>query len=98
MTSSEIAISGDSIVVKSSDVISTSAGGESVALGLLTGKYYHFDEVGSKIWALLDDRTQVNQICGTLLSLYDIDEATCMTETLNFLQDLRGKSIVTIEP
>ena len=53
-------ITTDSIVVASPDQVSSDLAGEIVMLNLASGTYYGLDEVGARIWNLVQQPTPVS--------------------------------------
>lgn len=55
---------------------------------------YALDEVGSRIWALLEPGRSLDQLCDLLLTEYDIDRATLRADLLEFVGQLEGLGAV----
>jgi hypothetical protein len=49
------------------------------------GKYFAVSSVGADIWNMLESPMSMDSIVARLMERYDIDEATCRTETTDFL-------------
>ena len=62
-----------STVVAVKDQVSSDLGGEVAILDLTGGVYYGLDEVGSRIWELIQEPIVVNQIQATIVEEYDVD-------------------------
>jgi len=77
------------------DVVYREIDGEIVALSIATGEYATFDDVGSRIWRLIEQFGAVLPIKAALLAEYDLDEATCVGELHAFVSMLEEKGLIT---
>ena len=68
---------------------------EVVMLSLKNGEYYALNSVASRIWEIIDDRKTVKEITEILMEEFDVDEATCLKDTLECLYDFREKELIT---
>jgi hypothetical protein len=91
---SEESLSIRSIVVASTEQISSDLAGEAVILDLKTGVYYGLDPVGARIWKLLQEPRVVSEVRDVLLAEYDITPDRCESDLLSFLSDLMAKGLV----
>jgi hypothetical protein len=83
-------------VVVSRELLATDFGGELVLLNLRDGVYYSLEDVGIRIWQLLQDPVTVAVIRDALVSEYDVDPARCERDIQTFLGELAGKGLVEI--
>ena len=72
----------------SDEVICQEFKGESVLLDLGSESYLGLDEVGTRIWQLIDDGKTMRSLAETMLDEYDTDEDTLIRDLDNFLNDL----------
>lgn len=75
----------------------TDLAGEKVMVDFDLGKYYMLTGAANEIWALLRDGILVSEITEALTLIYDIDEATCLRESLIFLRQLEEMSYLHLE-
>lgn len=68
-----------------------------IILQLHQGVYYSLNQVGARIWGLMQKPVMVNQICATLLSEYDVEPARCERDLLELLQDLAARDLITVD-
>ena len=94
--SSKPSISLHSVVAASNEQISADLGDEAVILGVRTGSYYGFDQVGLFIWNLLQAPQTVADICDAVLQEYEVERAACEQDLLAFLDDLAAKSLIQV--
>lgn len=51
---------------------------------------YTFDEVGARIWELIDGKRKLAEIKDILLSEFDVAEVTLVTDMQNFISQVEG--------
>ncbi|HLP25747.1 MAG TPA: lasso peptide biosynthesis PqqD family chaperone [Acidobacteriota bacterium] len=77
------------VVVRSPEQVSGDLDGKVVLLSVENGEYYNMNEVGSRIWALIERPTAVAALIEQLLVEFEVDRATCEREVFAFLEQLR---------
>jgi hypothetical protein len=70
---------------------------EVVILHVDSGVYFGFDSVGSAIWHFLGDPRTPSEIVAYLMQRYDVGQATCEIQTLQFLEDLTRHGLILVE-
>ena len=70
--------------------------GEEVLLDLNTGIYWGLDEVGTRIWTLLQTDMRVETMLQVMLEEYDIGEARLRQDLLNFLSRLLENGLLEV--
>ena len=83
-------------VKRNNDVFANEIDGEVVMMNIQTGKYYGLDEVGSRIWEMMEYKIQVKNIIEQLQMEYDVSEKQCKTDVLNLLNDLKSNQLIEI--
>jgi len=58
------------------------------------GRYFATNCVGASIWDILENPCSIHDICAQLSEIYAIDDVTCMSETLEFIQELLSAGLV----
>ncbi len=76
--------------------ISSDLAGEAVILDLRSGVYYGLNEVGARIWQLLQQSTSIAAIRQTIQQEYEVEAEVCDQDLLNLLQDLQAAGLVEI--
>lgn len=89
-------ISPDSVVVVAKNQVSTDLAGEAVILNLESGMYYGLDEVGARIWELIQQPQSVPVILETLLNEYEVEPGQCENDLLVLLQSLATAKLIEI--
>ena len=89
-------ISTSSVVVAAQDQVSSDLGEEVVILQLRNGVYYGLDEVGARIWDLIQEPRAVNEIRDLLLDEYDVEPERCERDLLALLEELVAEGLVEV--
>lgn len=84
------------IVAATPGQISSDIAGEAVILDLTSGVYYGLNEVGAKIWNLIQQPCTIQEIQHRLLQEYDVDPEVCVQDLLQILQELQAAGLVDI--
>lgn len=85
-----------SIVVVSANQVSTALGGETVILGADAGQYFGLNEVGARVWELLQEPVRVSTICETVCAEYEVAPEQCARDVLELLAELRAKGLLDV--
>jgi hypothetical protein len=72
-------------------------GGESVILNYRDGIYYGLNEVGSRVWALVQEPRTILEIRDRLLDTYDVDPESCLQDLLDLLNQLEQWKLVMFQ-
>jgi len=86
----------DSIVVQNANLMSSVIDDDIVMLDVERGVYYGVTNVGSRIWQLIEQPSRLSDVRDLLLNEYDVDDATCTQQVLDFVRELHGKGLVEI--
>lgn len=87
----------ETVMRRTSDQLSADlGGGETVLMSVETGMYYGLDEIGNRIWTLLDSPKRIAELCDLLVTEYDVDPETCRREVMAYLDALRREELVEI--
>lgn len=83
-------------VAISPDVLFQELKDEAVLLNLDTERYYSLDDVGTRMWQLLAEHSNVAAVVGQLLGEYDVDEATLRQDLANLIAQLAEEELITM--
>lgn len=89
-------INKDSIVCINKDIDATEFNDEKVMMNMDKGKYYALNEVGSRIWDLINSNTKVSEIVDALLKEYEVSEEDCTNQVISYLEDLYNAELIEI--
>ncbi len=89
-------ITTHSIVVATKDQVSSDLAGEAVLLSLRTAQYYGLDQVGQRIWELVQQPTRVADVRDAIVREYEVDLGRCEQDVLNLLRQLAAEGLIEI--
>jgi len=84
------------VVVAAKDQISRDLDGEAVILNMKSGIYCGLNEVGARIWQLIQEPTIAKGVLDTLIEEYDVEPDTCEREVLALLQEMSDNGLIEI--
>jgi trimethylamine:corrinoid methyltransferase-like protein len=87
-------LSPETTVVATPGQISSDLAGEAVILDLRSGVYYGLNEVGARIWHLVQHPHTIQAIQHAILEEYDVDSEACTQDISHLLQDLKAAGLV----
>jgi hypothetical protein len=71
-------------------------GGECVILDLRAGIYYGLDEVGSRVWSLIQSPITVEAIRDLLVAEYEVDAVRCEQDLLRLLHNMAALGLIQV--
>jgi hypothetical protein len=71
--------------------------GEAVLLETVTGRYYGLNEVGTRMWALIQDHGEIGAVCHALLAEYDVPEDRLREDLGYFVETLAARGLLKVE-
>ena len=86
----------DSVIVASKEQISTDLGGEVVILGLESGQYYSLNDVGTRIWDLVQGPKTVLELRDTIVGEYDVEPERCEQDVLEVLKHMVSEGLIEV--
>jgi hypothetical protein len=89
-------LTADTIVAQDNEPVVAQLDGDVVMLSEREGAYFGLNGVGSKIWELIAQPRRVGDICRSLSTVYDVDDATLTREVMEFLQKLLAHKLARI--
>ena len=85
-----------SVVRWSGTPLSTELDGETMLMGIDSGRYYGLDAVGGDVWRRLATPSSVGEICTALAEDYDGDAAQIEHDVVALLIQLRDEGLVEV--
>ena len=86
----------ETVVVRRPGAVSAPVGNETATMNVDKGMYYGLDDIGTRIWALVESPRAVVEICDELTVQYDVDIDTCRRDVIRFLDVLLDAEILDI--
>ena len=96
-STTDSAISENSIVVSVKNQISSDLGGETVILNMNTGTYHGLNEVGAFVWNLIEQPQVVKDIQQKLLQEYEIETSVCTNDLLALVNELQSAGLIEVK-
>ncbi len=84
-------------VVVAGDLLASSFGAELVILSLKDGMYFGLEDVGARVWSLLQRPTTVSAIRDALVAEYDVEPGRCGRDLKALLQDLSARGLIEVK-
>ena len=83
-------------VTFSETVFAQEVDGEMVLLDMNSENYFGLDEVGTSIWQAMQERESLQEVLGTLLEAYDVEEEVLEKDLLHFIDRLEESGLITV--
>jgi hypothetical protein len=90
-------LSTNSIIVRSTGILSNKVDSETILLGMEKSRYYGMVSTGSRIWDLLSSPISIGRIIDILVQEYDIEREQCMAEVVSFLAELLSEHLIDVK-
>ncbi|MBI4613046.1 MAG: PqqD family protein [Planctomycetes bacterium] len=87
---------GSSRVVAAREQISCDLAREAVILHLGTGTYYGLDEVGARIWSLIQTPTTVDEVRRAIETEYEVEPERCERDLIAMFERLAKEGLVEV--
>jgi hypothetical protein len=86
----------ESVVVASRDVMTADFSPDLVLLNLQDGIYYGVEEVGTRVWTLIESPVAVRTILDTIAAEFDVARARSDRDVRAFLEELVDRGLATV--
>ena len=90
-------ITTETVISQIEEIVDSDIDGETVMMSIENGEYYGLDDIGSRIWELIECPVKVSDLIDTLLERFDVDRETCEIDVLKFLNELNEDRILEVE-
>ncbi len=91
-----MAVPPHSRVMATDRQVACEVGGEAVILHLDDGVYYGLNEVGARIWQLVQTPRTVTELVDAVVAEYDVDRAECLADVEALVGDLAEHQLVFV--
>lgn len=86
-----------STVVAARDQVSSDLGGEVAILNLRAGMYYGLDDVGARVWQLLQEPAVVGDIQATIAQEYEVEPTRAREDVLALLKQMADEGLIEVD-
>ena len=84
----------DQHIIISADALVQEIGGEAVILDLASSTYFGLDDIGLRIWNLLDTCTSLHEVLHAMVSEYDVSATQMEADLTVFVEQLLNAGLV----
>lgn len=82
------------MIQRTEDTPWTTIEGEVLMMSMEQGQYFSLNQVGSRIWELLETPTEQTTLVGQLTAEYEVSEDVCHEQVGSFLARLRDRGLL----
>ena len=90
-------LSGTTVLRVADDVLTRTAGTETVLLDLDSEEFFGLDGVGARVFELFGQPRSVDDVIDTLSGEYDVDRPTLATDVTDLVTDLVAQKLLVID-
>jgi Coenzyme PQQ synthesis protein D (PqqD) len=87
----------DSIVKAANEQVSCDLAGEAVILSLTSGQYFGLNEVGARIWNLIQEPKAVSAVFEAILQEYDVTPDQLEDDLLALLEQMAINELIEVK-
>jgi hypothetical protein len=80
------------------DIVFREVDGEAVILNLDSGLYFGLDQVGTRIWQLIQQHGSLQKVFETMCEEFDVGSDTLERDLLGLMDELCAKGLVRASP
>ena len=91
-------LSLDAVVSQGEDQVFTIVDGEAVLMSVQNGKYYKLDDIGTRVWALIETPTSLAALCDRLVQEYNVERDVCQAEVMSMLERMMQQNLIRLAP
>lgn len=84
----------ESRFARNDDLLATEVDGDLVMMDVATGKYFHMDPVGAKIWAMIDGAAALSDLCERLAAVYAGEPGRIQADVLAYVARMEAAGLV----
>ena len=97
MSSQTLNMLSGTIISQAPDQIASELEGEAVILNLNSGTYYGLNEVGARIWQLIQQPCTFDQILHVLLAEYNVQPEVCEQDLTKILTEMKDARLIEVK-
>ena len=87
-------IDPDIMLHRKSNLLFNEIDGEVIMLCVENSEYYGMNNVGSRIWEILEKPHRFKELIAKLMDEYEVSEKQCIKDTMAFLNKLSDKKLI----
>jgi hypothetical protein len=78
------------------NVLDADIGDETVVMDIEKGRYFGFNETGTRIWSLLAQPIVISDLCDQLAAEFEVPREHCEPEVFDFLASLLTRGLLQV--
>lgn len=86
----------DAVISQNSDLVSAVLDEEVVLMSIRKGSYYGMDQVGSRIWELLEKPITFGRLLAEMEEAYEGDADQIRMDLVAFLEELKQEDLIVV--
>jgi hypothetical protein len=86
----------DVVIAQGEGQVSTVVDDKAVLMSVDNGKYYNMDDIGTRIWTMIESPISVRAVCDKLVTEYEVERAVCEADVLELLEGLLKNDLVRV--
>jgi hypothetical protein len=90
-------LNSDSVVRRTDGLMSTKVGAEIYVLNPVRDRYTGLDNIGLRIWDMLETSTRVDNLRDRMVQEYDGDPQAIGTDVMEFLHELQTEGLLEVQ-
>lgn len=87
----------NTLISRNHGIIHSDMDGETVMMSIDLGSYFGLNTMATFIWECIDTPSTVADIITSIREHFDVEQAKCEKDTLEFLNDMVERKIIEIE-
>ena len=86
----------DHVVAQGDGQVSTVVDDKAVLMSIDHGKYYNMDDIGTRIWVLIENPTSIRTVCDQLVKEFAVNREICEADVLELLEGLLQNDLIRV--
>jgi hypothetical protein len=90
--------SNDRLGIRRGEVAAKVIDGEAILINLTTGLYYSMGKVGGRVWSLIEQNCNTEDIAAAITTEYDVPAATAGSDVQALVTQLAAENLIDVNP
>lgn len=96
MSSQTLNMLSSAVISQAPDQIASELEGEAVILNFASGTYYGLNEVGARVWDMIQQPCTFDKILHALLTEYDVQPEVCEQDLTKILMEMKDACLIEV--
>lgn len=89
-------IKADTIATRNENVLFSEVADGISLMDIESGRYFHFESTGARIWLKLGPDRKISDLCESLEQEFEVDTEQCRIDTIGFVSELYDLGLVEL--